>query len=310
MVSVVVPIFNVEAFLPRCLDSLFEQARTVPMEVILVNDGSSDSSANICERYKKEHLGVSVIHQENKGLSEARNAGIKAASGEWIYFLDADDWLAPDALHTLLNYAETQSCDMVIGSFYYAYDTYLLHDDRWFKSSVPTFLNREDAMRELVLQHYFKNFAWGKLYRTQIVKKNLFRPSVFFEDVYWQHLVVHEAQRIGVVPLPLYYYRQRPESISGQFSKRNLDLLKGSKERLEFLRQEYKDLVPLAEKKFISLVQTCLDAAENANDQALNRGFVSFAKENSIVRKAKPMRIFQAILSRLVEKKPTRIPLK
>lgn len=308
--SVIVPIYNVEEYLPRCLDSLSKQVLSVQMEVILVNDGSSDSCPAFCEDYLRQHANVTLIHQENKGLSEARNAGIKAATGEWLYFLDADDWLAPDALHTLLVYAETQSCDMVIGSFYYAYDSFLLHDDRWFKSHDPFVMNREEAMRELILQHYFKNFAWGKLYRTRIVKEHLFRPCVFFEDVYWQHLIVHDAQRIGVLPLPLYYYRQRSNSISGCFSERNLDLLKGAQERLKFLQQEYESLVPLAEKQFVSLVQTYLDAAGNSHNPTLEEAIVSFAKENSIVRKSKSKQIFQAVLSRLAGKKPTIIPIK
>ena len=309
-ISIIIPCYNVERYLPLCLDSVLRQTFRGSKEIILIDDGSTDSTGLICDSFKQTYEFSLVFHEENKGLSEARNRGIMAASGDWLLFLDADDWLAPDALKSLLEYAETQPCDMVVGSFYYAYDSYLLYDDRWFKNRTPFVINREDAMRELILQHYFKNFAWGKLYRTQTVKEHLFRPGVFFEDVYWQHLIIHEAHRIGVIPRPIYFYRQRSDSISGRFSERNLDLLKGAKERLAFLRQEYKELVPLAEKQFVSLVQTSLDAAENIENQTQKDVFVSFAKENSIVRKTKPMRLFHAILSRLKEKKPTIIPIK
>ena len=251
--SVIVPIFNVEEYLPQCLDSLFKQDAPGAIEVILIDDGSSDSSPTICDDYLRRFTNVSVIHQENKGLSEARNAGISVASGDWIFFLDADDWLAPMALNTLLGFAETQSCDMVVGSFYYAYPSYLLYDNRWFKNQTPFIMTREEAMRELILQHFFKNFAWGKLYRTAIVKEHLFRPHVFFEDVYWQHLIVHDAQRIGVITQPLYYYRQRANSISGTFSARNLDLLKGNEERFRFIMDRYPALTELAAKAFWSL---------------------------------------------------------
>ena len=165
-------------------------------------------------------------------------------------------------------------------------------------------------MRELILQHFFKNFAWGKLYRSAIVKEHLFRPRVFFEDVYWQHLIVHDAQRIGVITQPLYYYRQRANSISGKFSERNLDLLKGALERLDFLKKEYKHLVPLAEKQFASLVQTCLDAAEHSYNPSLKEAVFDFAKKNSIVRKNKSRQFIQSVLSRFTEKKPTIIPIK
>ena len=212
MISVIVPVHNVEEYLPHCLDSLSEQTISESLEVFLINDGSTDSSPAICESYLHHHSNAILIHQENKGLSEARNTGIEAANGEWIYFLDADDWLAPQALQTLLSFAEKEHCDMVVGSFYYAYDNNLLYDDRWFFGPSSFILNREQAMRELVLQHYFKNFAWGKLYRTEIVKAHLFRPDVFFEDAYWQHLIVNETTTVGVITQPIYYYRQRKDS--------------------------------------------------------------------------------------------------
>lgn len=253
MISVIVPVHNVKEYLPRCLDSLSEQTISEPLEVILINDGSTDSSPAICESYLQQHSNVILIHQENKGLSEARNFGIQVATGDWIYFLDADDWLVPSALSTLLSFAEAYSCDMVIGSFYYAYVSYLLYDDRWFKSKEPFVLTREEAMRELILQHGFKNFAWGKLYRTEIVKKHAFRPGVYFEDSFWQHLIVDESTSIGVMPTPLYYYRQRMDSISGSFSIRNLDLMKGNEDRFRFILNHYPSLTKDAAKAFWSL---------------------------------------------------------
>lgn len=307
--SVIIPFYNTEDYLQCCLDSLPLQAFGGNMEVILVNDGSTDASCDICEQFCCEHPDIVLINQENRGLSEARNTGIKIANGCWIYFLDADDWLAPYALQTLLNYAEEQQCDMVIGAWYYAYKNYLLYDDRWFKGRNPFILNRQEAMQELLLQHYFKNFAWGKLYRTQIAKKHLFRPGVYFEDVYWQHLMVHEIHRMGVIPEPLYYYRQRPESISGTFSIRNLDLLKGADERLSFIKKHYEGLAPLAEKQFILLVQSFLERALHSQQQNIIEPFISFAKEQHISRKNWFERIPLSIWSRLTGKRPTIIPI-
>jgi glycosyltransferase involved in cell wall biosynthesis len=253
MVSVIVPVYNMEAYLPCCLDSLAKQELSLPIEVILVDDGSVDTSPEICAEYCRQHLEAIYLHQENKGLSEARNTGVRVAHGDWVFFLDADDWLSPHALATMLSFAETRSCDMVVGSFFYAHEDHLLYDDRWFESPDPFVLSREEAMKELVLQHYFKNFAWGKLYRTASVKKFPFRPGVYFEDSFWQHLMIDDAQRIGVIPEPLYYYRQRKESISGTFSERNLDLLRGTEERFRFIMDRYPALTKLAAKAFCSL---------------------------------------------------------
>ena len=253
MVSIVIPVYNVAEYLPQCLDSLSKQDYVGEMEIILVDDGSTDSSSSICKEFCNAHPRTRLIRQENKGLSEARNAGIMAASGDWLFFLDSDDWLAPNALSTLLSFAETHSSDIVVGSFYYAYDNHLLYDDRGFDSKEPFVLNREDAMRELLQQRYFKNFAWGKLYRTESAQKHPFRPGVYFEDAFWQHLMIDEAQRVGVFPKPLYYYRQRNDSISGTFSARNLDLLKGNEERFRFIMDRYPALAELAAKAFWSL---------------------------------------------------------
>ena len=253
MVSIVIPVYNVAEYLPRCLDSLLKQDYVGEMEIILVDDGSTDSSSSICKEFCNARPRAILIRQENKGLSEARNAGIMAANGEWLLFLDSDDWLAPNALSTLLSFAETHTSDIVIGSFYYAHEDHLLFDDRGFDIKEPFVLNREDAMRELLQQRYFKNFAWGKLYRTESAQKHLFRPGVYFEDAFWQHLMIDEVQRVGVIPKPLYYYRQRNDSISGTFSARNLDLLKGNEERFRFIMDRYPALTELAAKAFWSL---------------------------------------------------------
>ena len=304
-ISVIVPIYNVEPFLPDSLVSLSSQDIDKHLEIILVNDGSNDGSKGLCDAFQKDHAGTTVINQENKGLSEARNAGINIAGGKWTFFFDADDRLAPDALSTLTDFAERQDCDMVVGAFYYDYDTYLLYDDRWYKSNEPFVIDRNEAMKQLILQKFFKNFAWGKLYRTEMVKKHLFRPGVFFEDSYWQHWMVNESVRVGVVPKPIYYYRQRMESISGSFSIKNLDLLKGTEERLSLVRECYPALAPLQEKRFERLVQSFMDSASASGNQEMMHAFSSFAEEHGIKPTHWLSKVVRSVYVRLCEKRPT-----
>ena len=231
MISIVIPVYNVQDYLPQCLDSLDFQAG-FKMEVIIVNDGSTDDSLSVCKEYAQRHSNVVVIDKENGGLSDARNAGTKVATGEYIYYLDSDDWLTPNAIKTLYDYAIENDCEIVQGGFFYAYDNYLLYDNKYKKSFV---LDRQEAMLELIKNDYVKNFAWGKLYRADVVKKYPFPKGKYYEDSFWQHLVVHECNRYGVVPTPLYYYRQRNMGISGKFSLKNMDLLRGYEERLKFV---------------------------------------------------------------------------
>lgn len=242
--SVVIPVFNVESYLSTCVESVLFLRDIIDYEIILVDDGSTDDSYNICLSYGEAYPDIiKIIQKKNGGLSEARNYGVQAAQGEWIYFLDSDDWIPPDALFKLLLFGIDNNCEMVSGGCYYAFDSYLQYDNRWFKDTKPFTLSRIEAMSALIKQQYLKNFAWGKLYKTDIVKKHPFRKGVYFEDSYWQHLIIDECELVGIIPEPLYYYNQRRNSISGTFSKRNLDLLRGNEERLMFIKEKYPDLV-------------------------------------------------------------------
>lgn len=266
--SIVIPIYNVSGYLRECLGSVYSQTE-INWEVILVDDGSTDNSEDICEEYKSKYSNTIVIHKENGGLSDARNAGIEIAKGEYIYFLDSDDWLAPNAIQTLLDFAIKNNCEIVQGGFYYAYNGYLLYDNRRIDiNQTPFVLNREEAIVELIKNEYIKNFAWGKLYKTSTVKKYLFEKGKYFEDSYWQHLIVNETANYGVIPTPLYYYRQRESSISGQFSIKSLDLLKGYEERLNFISNYYPQLTNTMAKQLWNISANMLLASKKSNTYA------------------------------------------
>ena len=271
-VSIVVPIFNVETYLRKCLDSLYAQADDT-MEVILVNDGSTDRSPIICEEYCGQHPGTLYINKVNGGLSDARNAGVRAATGRYIYFLDSDDWLAPHAIRTLYDFAETNRCEVVQGGFYYASDNRLEYDD---SLKAPLTLNREEAMREIIRQKTVKNFAWGKLYKSDIVLDTPFREGVFFEDAFWQHLVIHKTVRYGIIPTPLYHYRQRTDSISGRFSLRNLDLLRGYEERLAFITAHYPQLTASMAKVYWEHCRGACETAAHSRSTELAGAFADY----------------------------------
>ena len=277
-ISIIIPIYNVQDYLPKCLDTVF--AQEIPdTEVILVNDGSTDQSVEICKDYQKQHPDIIIVNKKNGGLSDARNVGTSYATGEYIYYLDSDDWLAPAALQMLYDFAKTNNCEVVQGGFYYAYKEHCLLDERYVKANADAFvLSREEAMRELIQNHYVKNFAWGKLYKTDIVKKYLFPKGKFFEDSFWQHRIIHECNSYGVVPTPLYYYRQREGGISGMFSLRNMDLLIGNEERLGFIRKHYPNLeLPMA----AMLWKLCYQfnaIAQRSNDSEIRSQFANHLK--------------------------------
>lgn len=254
MISVVIPVYNVAQYLSQCVESVLSQS-CKELEIILVDDGSTDDCPDLCDEYERNDVRVRVIHKKNGGLSDARNAGMKIATGEWIYFVDSDDWVAHDAIEKLYQFAVENHCDMVQGGLYYAYQDHLLYRKAYKKEQEHTILRRHDAMRELIINDRVKNFAWGKLYKADLIKDLFFPVGKYFEDSFWQHLVMDRVERYGIIDEPLYYYRQRKDSISGTPSNRLKDLLEGNRERMNFIREKYPELLPLMEKKYNALCE-------------------------------------------------------
>lgn len=257
MISIIVPIYNVKGYLYQCVESVKNQTFK-DWECILVDDGSTDGCAAVCDEYAAKDSRIKVIHKKNGGLSDARNAGMKVAQGEWTYFLDSDDWLHPEAMQKLYSFASENDCDIVQGGQYYAYSDHLLYRQPTRNEECQTVLTNDEAMRLLIINDRVKNFAWGKLYRTELIRDIEFPVGKYFEDSYWQHLVFSRVNKYGIVDTPLYYYRQRDNGISGEFSDRNLDLLKGYEDRLAFVKMHYPQYAKLMLKMFYkTMTSTC-----------------------------------------------------
>ena len=246
-ISVIVPVYMVEKYLEKCIRSVLGQTYA-DFELILVDDGSTDGSSRICESFSEEDGRIKLIRQENGGLSFARNAGLAQASGEYVFFLDSDDYLEPDALEHLMNAMETNGCDVVVGNYFYSYED---HEDV-MKCSYDdnTLLDNKSAMEALVTGK-IQNFAWGKLIRADIVKKHPFPIGKLFEDHYWAHFVIADSTSVLILPAPVVHYRQRSSSISYTMDPKRLDMIDGWICRREFLEREYPNLTELFLKKTV-----------------------------------------------------------
>lgn len=252
MISAIIPVYNVTPYLKVCLNSIINQTYK-DLEIIIVDDGSTDESGSICEDYAKIDTRIKVIHKDNVGLSSARNVGIDLAKGEWIYFLDSDDWIENNALERLLKFAQLNDCDIVQSNHYYAYDKYLLYRRSSVKEKKKFLLTKNEAMKELIINDRIKNFAWGKLYKTDLIRDLKFPEGKFFEDSFWQHFVFHRSSKLGIIDTPLYYYRQRKDSISGHFSPKIMDLLESYNQRLDFISSNYPEFSSLMKRKIKEL---------------------------------------------------------
>ncbi|WP_164667390.1 glycosyltransferase family 2 protein [Virgibacillus doumboii] len=280
-VSVVVPVYKVEKYIHRCVDSILNQTYT-NLEVILVDDGSPDNCGAIVDKYRVTDERIKVIHKENGGLSDARNHGMKHVIGEFTMFVDSDDWIEPKMVEQMVKYSREYQADVVQSAFYYAYDDKILLDKRYFRENA--LLDNHSLMYELLVNERVKNFAWGKLYKTELISDIPFKKGVLFEDVFWAHHVMHRVKRFLLLQQPLYYYLQRDDSIVASYTPRNLDIIKGLKERHRFIEEYYGELTDESYKGILkmSFIHYNLLLRNRAKDQngAHRKEIQSYIKTN------------------------------
>jgi len=246
-ISVIVPIYNVADYLSSCLESL-EQQTYKNLQIILINDGSPDHSPEIAQSFVDKDKRFQLIHQENEGLSAARNTGLVHVKGEYVFFLDSDDFLKSDALEQLLTAAIDLSADLVQGNFYYDYSDHILYAKFFSKDKI--IYNQKEAFLAIIEQNEIKNFAWGKLIKADIAKRHIFPNGLYFEDTFWICQILQEVKKCVVLKKPILHYLQRDSGISGSFSIRNLDQLFLLDKRLEFFNDLDENLFDKAYASF------------------------------------------------------------
>ena len=239
MISVIIPVYNVENYLEECLNSVQHQTYT-NIEVILVNDGSTDNSKHICERYCKEDSRFQLLNQENQGLSAARNNGVAASTGEFISFVDSDDIILPNYLETLIHYM-TDEIDIVESQFTVSKEEFL--DERFKELTILFEGNSEEAVK-IFPKHVLNVNAVTKLYRRLIVETIPYIDGVIFEDVYCGIGMLKYIRKIIKIDYKGYYYRQHQASIMHRtFTPKNLDIFTVSDQLID-LYSDREELLP------------------------------------------------------------------
>lgn len=236
-ISVIVPVYNVESYLDRCLMSLESQTYR-NIEIVLVDDGSTDRSGVLCDEAARRDARIKVIHKANGGLSDARNVGIAASSGEWIYLLDSDDYISPHCFSRMLAVALSNDSDIVECQFVRVYD----YDEiDWGEPGgrVVT-LDRDRALDKFLDYDGTWIMAWNKLYKASLFKSIVFPIGKLNEDEFTTPYLVDSCRRYSIVSDELYAYYQRPGSImhSG-FSDGRLDVLDAHAERYAYFSTKY-----------------------------------------------------------------------
>ena len=207
--SVVVPVYKVEAYLEKCVSSLLNQVFH-DFEVILVDDGSPDNCGAICDELAKNDYRIRVIHKNNGGLSDARNVGIEAAKGDYIGFVDSDDWIAPEMYEKLLQVAGESKADIAVCGVYRVKDgkTSVLHS---FEKGY--IFEHDEAMRR-ILSNQIKSYACNKIYRRHLFNDLCYPVGRAYEDLATTYLLFAKAKRVACINYIGYYYLYRPASIT------------------------------------------------------------------------------------------------
>lgn len=210
LVSIIVPIYKVEPYLRRCLDSIVNQTYT-NLEIILVDDGSPDNSPQICDEYAAKDNRIRVIHKENGGLSDARNAGLDICKGEYISFVDSDDWVTLNYIEALLSISLEENADITIGNHFLAYENNI---EKAIPFNSSTY-SKTEALNRIILQQSLSwGASWGKIYKRKLFNKYKFPVGKIHEDDHTSYKFIYESQKVSCLNQYLYYYFQRKDSIS------------------------------------------------------------------------------------------------
>ena len=272
LISVIVPVYRVEEYLERCVKSILSQTYK-NLEVILVDDGSPDQCPAICDACAEKDARVKVIHQENKGLSGARNAGIDAASGEYLAFVDSDDYVSPHFIEELYQLLQDTGCAIGQCRFSYVKGDGLVEEG----DSAFCIYRGESLMEQLYGPEEKATYfvvAWNKLYRAELFKETGIRypEGRIHEDEATTYRLFHEAKKLAFLDRALYgYYTENGGSITSVFSAKRLQWLTAHEERIAFFKKNgYEKLLPAAYRKlcdaFITFYFRCTEQVKDAEE--------------------------------------------
>lgn len=243
LISVIIPVYNVKPYLRQCVESVFAQTFR-NLEILLVDDGSTDGSGDLCEELSGLDGRVRVLHRENGGLSAARNTGIEASRGAFLYFLDSDDAISPVALAHLWTACIRTRADVAVGDFIRFSGGEIPQERLAFSSRA---LGTEEALWRMLMNEGFGHQAWGKLFRRELWERLRFPEGLLYEDYAVIYDVMLGASKAAVVTDALYFYRMQADSIMHQkIAERNLSLLDTSERVTKMLSEKYPSLRPAA----------------------------------------------------------------
>lgn len=279
-ISIIVPVYNVEKYLKRCVDSILNQTFK-DFELILVDDGSTDTSGEICDEYSGIDNRVVVVHKKNGGLSNARNNGIDMASGEYLGFIDSDDYIEKDMYEVLYNDITKNNADIAICGMYDVYGGVPIENKNTIDKCV---LDNITAFKLTLESKILSVSAVNKLYKKSLFKELRYPEGKTYEDAYLTPIILFNSQKIAYNPLPKYYYVHGENSITtNAFKMSDLGVIEAYKKHLEFVRKNIPDLEEQAMFRYLWAHMIIFDKiirTENFNNDEIYQNVLKVLKSN------------------------------
>ena len=306
LISVIIPVYNVESYLRKCLDSVITQTYK-NIEIILVDDGSPDHCGEICDEYAAKDTRIVVIHKKNEGVAAARNTALDIARGEYIMFVDSDDWVEPTFCQKALGLILEHQADIV----FFGYNSYGPNNfNRPRQTNNPRILDKEEALKHIILfdEPSLYNAVWNRIYHHSLFQNLRFPIGMVYEDNYVTYMLIHKATTIYISDELLYnYIRTRKDSLTGVLnnkSKKNtMDMFQIRYQRLLFLKKYYPQLVELQtiELAKIAISRYGLLNDKNPEEKQTRELMYSLLKDNKplLLSKIKDKRVRFCILNKL-----------
>ena len=265
LISIIIPVYNVESYLQKCLDSIINQTYK-NIEIIIIDDGSTDKSFEICDNYKLLDNRIEVVHKQNGGLSDARNYGLEIATGQYISFVDSDDVIHPQMIEILYKMIKLTSSDISLCGY-----TEFMSNNFMNKTRINNLfrvLNNEEALNWLydsTQKSILMTVSWNKLYKKELFSNIRFPCGLIHEDEFTTYKLIYKAKRIVYVENELYYYRQRNNSImSNKNDIKHLLYYDARIEQIKFFKKN--SLVNLSEKAIYKIEFLMIQKYKESNN--------------------------------------------
>lgn len=280
LVTIVVPVYKVEKYIDRCIKSILNQTYK-NLEIILVDDGSPDNCGKICENYAQKDKRIKVVHKENGGLSDARNAGISISNGKYISFIDSDDYIDPEYIELLYKTIKKDKSDMAISSHKVIYENGTVLEKATKEESI---LKPKEVLKRILYDDGIDLSAWAKLYKIELFKEIRYPKGRLFEDAATTYKLVDKCEKISIISRSTYNYIIRGNSITNvNFSEKKMDLIISTEEMCNYVKKKYPDLEEATNRRLMYAYLSTLTQLVKSNEKNENaeKKLYGYIKQNS-----------------------------